>query len=193
MKTLYIMRHGQTLFNLHHKIQGWCDSPLTDLGIKQALHAKQYFIDNDIHFDSCYASTSERASDTLEIIIGNNKPYARLKGLKEWNFGRFEGQDESLNPPLPYKDFFYGYGGEKELDFQARINDTISKIADDKNGHNILIVTHGAALAQFYRRWEQHALVKKTDRFYNCFILKYEYNNKIFALTKIINKELHDL
>lgn len=35
-KTLYLMRHGQTLFNLQHKIQGWCDAPLTPLGIKQA-------------------------------------------------------------------------------------------------------------------------------------------------------------
>ena len=41
-KTLYLMRHGQTLFNVEHKIQGWCDSPLTEQGIKQApklLHA----------------------------------------------------------------------------------------------------------------------------------------------------------
>ena len=29
-KTLYLMRHGQTLFNVEHKIQGWCDSPLTE-------------------------------------------------------------------------------------------------------------------------------------------------------------------
>lgn len=32
-KILYLMRHGQTLFNLEHKIQGWCDSPLTELGL----------------------------------------------------------------------------------------------------------------------------------------------------------------
>ena len=38
-KTLYLMRHGQTLFNLQHKIQGWCDAPLTPLGIKQAQMA----------------------------------------------------------------------------------------------------------------------------------------------------------
>ena len=30
------MRHGQTLFNKRHLIQGWCDSPLTDFGIYQA-------------------------------------------------------------------------------------------------------------------------------------------------------------
>ena len=44
-KTLYLMRHGQTLFNLQHKIQGWCDSPLTELGIKQAKVAGKWFKD----------------------------------------------------------------------------------------------------------------------------------------------------
>ena len=42
-KTLYLMRHGQTLFNLQHKIQGWCDAPLTQLGIEQAKIAGKYF------------------------------------------------------------------------------------------------------------------------------------------------------
>lgn len=32
MKTLYMMRHGQTLFNQKRLMQGWCDSPLTELG-----------------------------------------------------------------------------------------------------------------------------------------------------------------
>ena len=43
MKTVYLMRHGQTLFNQLHKIQEWCDAPLTELGIKQAQIAKNYF------------------------------------------------------------------------------------------------------------------------------------------------------
>ena len=38
-KILYLMRHGQTLFNARGKIQGACDSPLTELGIQQAQHA----------------------------------------------------------------------------------------------------------------------------------------------------------
>ncbi|MCQ5201028.1 histidine phosphatase family protein, partial [Faecalibacillus faecis] len=91
-KILYLMRHGQTLFNLQHKIQGWCDAPLTPLGIKQAQMAKEYFVNNQITLDHAYASTSERASDTLEIFT--DMPYTRLKGLKEWNFGAFEGKDE---------------------------------------------------------------------------------------------------
>ena len=73
-KTLYLMRHGQTLFNLQHKIQGWCDAPLTELGIKQAQIASQYFKDNNIVFDHAYSSTSERACDTLEIVTHFQMP-----------------------------------------------------------------------------------------------------------------------
>lgn len=36
MTTIYLMRHGQTGFNLWHKIQGGVDSPLTEEGINQA-------------------------------------------------------------------------------------------------------------------------------------------------------------
>ena len=61
------MRHGETLFNVQHKIQGWCDSPLTEKGIKQAQKARDYFSKKGITFDHAYCSTSERCSDTLEL------------------------------------------------------------------------------------------------------------------------------
>ncbi|MFZ4355624.1 histidine phosphatase family protein, partial [Enterococcus gallinarum] len=86
MKKLYLMRHGETLFNKLGKIQGASDSPLTEVGIKQARIAKEYFQNHNIKLDAYYSSTQERASDTLEIIIGNKK-YKRIRELKEWNFG----------------------------------------------------------------------------------------------------------
>lgn len=113
-KILYLMRHGQNLFNLEHKIQGWCDSPLTELGINQAKIAGRYFTDNKIKLGHCYSSTSERACDTLELVTGGKLPYTRLKGIKELNFGRFEAMDDFLNPPLLYDDFFVKYGGESQ-------------------------------------------------------------------------------
>jgi len=88
------MRHGQTLFNVRRKIQGACDSPLTELGRKQAKVAGEYF--KNIPLDHAYCSTSERSSDTLEIILNNRLPYTRLKGLKEMNYGSFEGESEDL-------------------------------------------------------------------------------------------------
>lgn len=122
MKKLYLMRHGQTLFNQLGKIQGACDSPLTEAGIRQAEVARDYFETNQITFDAYYSSTQERASDTLEIIIGQ-KEYQRCKGLKEWNFGRFEGESEALNPKRPvgetsYGDSFVPYGGESAKELQ---------------------------------------------------------------------------
>ena len=51
-KDLYLMRHGQTLFNVRRKIQGWCDSPLTELGKQQALNAKENL--KGISFDHYY-------------------------------------------------------------------------------------------------------------------------------------------
>ena len=50
-KTFYITRHGQTLFNAQSKIQGACDSPLTELGIKQAKIAGEHLKDLNINFD----------------------------------------------------------------------------------------------------------------------------------------------
>lgn len=80
---IYLMRHGQTLFNKLHKIQGASDSPLTAKGIRQAKLARDHFKNEGITFDVAYSSTSERASDTLEIVYGQDKDYQRLKELKE--------------------------------------------------------------------------------------------------------------
>ncbi len=57
---------------------------------------------------------SLRSSDTLEIVTNKQISYQRLKGLKEEYFGSFEGQDERLNPQVPYNDFFVQYGGEDQ-------------------------------------------------------------------------------
>lgn len=34
--TFYIVRHGQTEYNLKHLVQGWCDAPLTEAGVRDA-------------------------------------------------------------------------------------------------------------------------------------------------------------
>ncbi len=115
-KTFYVTRHGQTLFNSQNKIQGACDSPLTPLGIKQAEIAALHIKNLNIKLDDAYCSTSERAIDTLKIMT--DLPYTSRKDLKEWNFGRLEGEGEHLNPQLPYRDFFVQYGGEDELSFK---------------------------------------------------------------------------
>jgi probable phosphoglycerate mutase len=128
-KTIYLMRHGETLFNQEQRIQGWCDSPLTEKGRKQAQVAGAWLRDHQVHIDSAYCSTQERASDTLSLVCPE-LAYTRLKGLKECNFGRFEGQPEYLNPPHPYGDYFVAYGGEAESAVQKRMAETLTHIAE---------------------------------------------------------------
>lgn len=190
-KTLYLMRHGETLFNQQKKIQGWCDSPLTPNGQQQALIAKQYFDENEIVFKEAYSSTSERACDTLELVT--DAPYKRIKGLKEWNFGTFEAEHEYLNPKLPYGDFFAAYGGEKELDFRNRMANTVADILAQATEDHILIVSHGASCRQFMRAWEHKSTVEQQSRIENCCILKFEYDAAEFELVEIINHDFSQL
>lgn len=188
-KTLYLMRHGQTLFNQRHLIQGWCDSPLTKLGIYQAQIAGEYFNHQGIQFDHAFSSTSERACDTLEIATGGTIPYQRIKGLKEWNFGTFEGESEDLNPALPYRDFFVPYGGESESGLQERMNQTISKLMENASGETILMVSHGGSIANFARAWKHYWQVDITSRMTNCCILKFTYTDHIFYLEDVIHHD----
>ncbi len=190
-KTFYLMRHGQTLFNLRRKIQGACDSPLTELGIKQAKVAGEYF--KDINIDHAYSSTSERSSDTLEIIIGDSIPYKRLKGLKEMNFGTFEGESEDLNPKSPkgYETFFVEYGGESADEVRDRMVKTCTEIMEKEDHEVVLAVSHGGACYHFLREWmdPKEELIKG---FPNCCIFKYEYEDMKFKLVEVIRNNTLD-
>lgn len=110
MSKLYMMRHGQTLFNVLKRKQGWCDSPLTELGIEQAKRAGEELRERGITFDMrIRALRSVRAIPSSSWCPG--MPYERVKGLKEWNFGKFEGITEDLNLTPPFGDFTCSLAG----------------------------------------------------------------------------------
>lgn len=191
MKTIYIVRHGQTLFNVQHKIQGFCDSPLTPLGIKQAKMARGYFEKEGIVIEEAHSSTSERAVDTLELLTST--PFNMHKNLREWNFGTYEGEGEHLNPPLPYNDFFSQFGGESQKELIKRISSAIFEIAEKSDKQNLLIVSHGAAIANFYRVWESFSPVRRGESVSNCSIFKYEFDKSVFILKEIITHDFSEL
>ncbi|MGT2906229.1 histidine phosphatase family protein [Streptococcus dentiloxodontae] len=190
MKTFYLMRHGQTRFNEQHRIQGVCDAPLTELGIQQAQTAGAYLKAQGIIPDELYCSTSERASDTLELVTGRTD-YTRLKGLKEWDFGAFEGQPEYLNPKLQpnglgYGDYFAQFGGETNEQVRDRMEATVRQILENSaEGSTLLAVSHGGAMAQFFRRVLTPAPDVRGMK--NCCILHFTYEDGIFDLLSIYN------
>ena len=190
MKHLYLMRHGQTLFNVRHKIQGWCDSPLTELGISQALKAKECL--KDIHFDHAYSSTSERCCDTLELIT--DMPYKRLKGLKERNFGLFEGESEDLNPKkgmdITYEDLFPHYGGEYRSDVTKRMCETLTEIMRKDDHETVLAVSHAGACFAFFLSIADPDLIFSTGGFTNCSILHFTFEHDTFHFVEIIRPDV---
>lgn len=148
MKTVYLVRHGETLFNVMEKNQGQCDSPLTEKGIRQAQAAAAWFRARNISFGEVYCSTSERACDTAEIISGG-MPYTRCKGLREIALGTKEASPTSENPTYPYGDFFIPYGGEGLDAVTARICRTMEEITRNSQKNPVLVVSHGVAIRRF--------------------------------------------
>lgn len=92
--TLYIVRHGKTMFNTIERVQGWCDTPLTKQG-QEGIHFLGKGL-KDIDFSYAYSSDSGRAIETARIVLsehtkGKEIPYFIDKRIREWCFGSLEG------------------------------------------------------------------------------------------------------
>lgn len=186
-KTLYLMRHGETMFNVQHRIQGWCDSPLTKNGIQQAIAAGQYFKDQAIVFDHAYCSTSERCSDTLEHIT--DLPYTRLKGLKEMFYGELEGESERLNcqTPKECETYYLQFGGESSNTVRDRMVETLTAIMEKEDHSSVLAVSHSGACFNFLRAI-QDPMEELKKGFGNCCIFIYEFTDHQFYLKEVIRQ-----
>lgn len=186
------MRHGETLFNVQGKIQGSSDSPLTKRGIEQAKIARTYFESQGITFDSAYSSTQERASDTLELIT--DQDYTRLKGIKEWDFGIYEGYPAALVPRDQMESYFVPFGGESQEDVISRVSQTLQMLVEEDDSESTLIVTHGIILKVIYELWKDYNQVPDYEgHFPNCVVLKYEFDEKNFSLVDIVAHDYSDL
>ncbi len=92
MNTLYILRHGQTEWNVEHRIQGHMDSPLTELGKQQAdTHGKTLKSLGGI--DQLFVSPSGRARETAFIVNSYAKAVVTFESsLMERDCGEWSGQ-----------------------------------------------------------------------------------------------------
>lgn len=176
MKTLVLMRHGQTLFNEKKKIQGWCDSPLTALGRAQAEHARKYIDGLEMQFDYVCSSPLERCCDTLEIVQPD-VPYSIEKGLKEMNFGRLEGEPEYLNPAIPmYSEYFSSAGGETREAVGQRMEETLRTIMRNSAHNTVFACSHGAAIKNFAIRCQKADGIEIPGPLHNCAVLVFDYD-----------------
>jgi probable phosphoglycerate mutase len=152
-RSFYFVRHGETAWNKEGKIQGHTDIPLNDTGRRQAEQAISVLARMPI--DIIVASSLARAYETAAIInAGLQKPLVVEEGLKERNYGAFEGMNidemDALKAGMMEKGLApeeNGYPcppeGEPYADFRLRSIAAFKKHLEENTGKNILFVAHG--------------------------------------------------
>jgi broad specificity phosphatase PhoE len=154
-KKVYLVRHGQTDFNLKNIVQGsGVDTDLNDLGRKQAaLFFETY---KHVSFDKIYTSALKRSQQSVQQFIDLGIPFDALVGLNEISWGTKEGHRVT-----PEEDAYYHYmleqwrlghthlkieGGESPDDVVKRMKPAVDYIMARKDEKTILVCMHGRAI-----------------------------------------------
>lgn len=161
---LFLIRHGQTLWNKEGKYQGDKDIDLTRVGINQAKLAAKYL--SRVDFSNIYSSPLRRAIDTANIInkTKNLKIIAR-ENLKEINFGKWEGMKFDEINKMFHEDYqkWLGdpynncpTGGESFKQVKERAAAEIDNIVNEnEDGSSVAVVTHGGVILSLLVHWLQ--------------------------------------
>lgn len=150
---LYLVRHGQSVANAQKIMQGAkIDRPLTAKGIRQAQVTKQKLA--GLEFDRVYASPLKRASQTAEIIVGEQCSVTFDSRLVEFDYGRWDGQP-ILQLVQDYPQYFQKThnfqnswrvsGGERYQDTYDRLQSFMRELNLD-GSQKILVVSHGMTI-----------------------------------------------
>lgn len=157
MKKLYLLRHGQTEFNVKKLVQGRCDSPLTDLGRQQAGMAAAWLKGHGVVPDKVVSSPLGRAMDTAQLVacelLGPDAAAEPCEGIIERCYGSFE---EGPHGALPTDVWDPGedlvpFGGEGSQALQERMVDALTNLMSSEGIETLLAVSHGSASRQFIK------------------------------------------
>lgn len=183
MKRLYLLRHGQTEFNVKKLVQGRCDSPLTDLGRQQARAAAAWLKAHGVAPDKVVSSPLGRAMDTASLVaaelLGPDAAVEPCKGIIERCYGTFEeGPHDALPTDVwdPGEDLI-PFGGEGSQALQARMVATLTNLMSTKDTETLLAVSHGSASRQFIRAAAPEGFELPT-KLPNCAIMIFDFDEE---------------
>lgn len=144
---IYIVRHGETIWNLEHRVQGQTDVPLTDNGRKQAKELQELVA--TLNIDVVISSPLIRAKETAQILIDNKLPVHTDDRIIERDWGLNEGEIVDLVDTVDCWDFSLNTRGlqfERVQDLMKRVSEFLEDIKVRYPDKNVLIVTHSAVL-----------------------------------------------
>lgn len=183
MKRLYLLRHGQTEFNVKKLVQGRCDSPLTDLGRQQAQAAATWLKAHGVVPDKVVSSPLGRAMATASLVatelLGADADVEPCEGIIERCYGTFEeGPHDALPTDVwdPGEDLV-PFGGEGSQALQERMVDTLTNIMGSEDTETLLAVSHGSASRQFIKA-AAPAAFKLPTKLPNCAIMIFDFEEE---------------
>ena len=139
---LYVARHGETDWNVQHRLQGWTDRPLDETGRTQAAALAESL--KGVHVDAIYSSTLSRSRETAQAVAGKTMMVKSLDGLRERNYGHFQGgsdmDPEYLRRMNDWNDRLDD--GESLNQLLARTRESLAQIRREHPAGNVLIVAH---------------------------------------------------
>lgn len=154
MNNIYLVRHGETLWNATMRFQGTSDISLSEKGIMQAKKLAKKM--KSIEISAIYASDLKRASETARYVAEEKGLNVNIvPDLREMCFGKWEGHTKvEIDEISPNQiDLFFSSpdkveppDGETFLQVQKRVCSAFYKIAKKHTDENILIVSHGGSI-----------------------------------------------
>ena len=155
MKKIYLIRHGQTDYNLKGIVQGsGVNASLNETGQKQA----QAFFEKyqSIPFKKVYTSVLNRSIESVQKFIDAGIPWESYPGLNEISWGNRDGKIVGPEDDKFYKEVVGEWkkgnvhicseGGESPLDVEKRIKEVMDIIVSRHDEDVILICMHGRAM-----------------------------------------------
>lgn len=152
---IYLARHGETHWNVEKRLQGQCDSELTQQGIKQAntLIEKS----RELGISQIISSNLGRAQSTAEIIAQALKQGTyTFAGLEERHFGLWQGKQYSAVADQPYYYQIFNQvtdhqppSGESALAAVARFSMALKDIIKQSVDDLTLVISHGDIMRCF--------------------------------------------
>lgn len=168
-----LVRHGQTQWNAEKRIQGRADSPLTDVGVRQARQWGRDLIGSGL--TRIVSSDLGRARGTAEFINESlNLPHAADARLREQDWGAWTGMTltdirrndgDRLAQAEAAGWGFQPPGGEDRRQLLKRCRAALAEAADAHPGAHFLVVAHeGVIKSLVYWLAERRFLPEEKNR-----------------------------
>ncbi|GAB3045344.1 phosphatase PhoE [Parafrigoribacterium mesophilum] len=183
MTLLYLVRHGETDWNLQRRIQGSTDIPLNETGRLQARRTGSLLARRS--WDAIISSPLVRAVETATIIADELDLGAPeiVDAIVERAYGEAEGLDDRElarrfpgNTPVA--------GRESRQDVSARVMPALAAIAENRPGQHLILTTHGGVIRTVLETVAPASEVHRGVRITNGSIHSFRYYDGVFKLLR---------